>query len=367
MTRNRRLYFILPLTAIALAIATVAMASAGGNSGTSALAINPSDFSANITNPFFPLSTLGPKVLEGEEVDPDTAEVITTRLESRVLPDTSSVAGVEVLVLEEKDYANGELIEVALDFFAQHSDGTVYYFGEDVDNYINGVIDNHDGSWLAGDGANEPGIVMPASPVVGQMFNQENAPGIAEDQGEILALNETVGTTAGEFTGCVKIEDTNPLEPPIVPEFKFYCPNVGLVRVDGPDSFLELTSFSIVQNGSPTPTASPTPSPDGSPTPTDSPTPSPDGSPTPTASPTPTPSAGAATATPCANDDDDDEGGDEGDDADEDEGDDQDDVDCDDDEDADRGGDDDDEGRGGDDDDDGRGGDEREDEEEDDD
>ncbi|MDP2858757.1 MAG: hypothetical protein Q8P50_12370, partial [Bacillota bacterium] len=65
-------------------------------------------------NPFFPLSSLKPKVFEGEEKDPDSGETIKTRLESTVLPDTDVLAGVEVVVLEEKDYEDGELVESTL-------------------------------------------------------------------------------------------------------------------------------------------------------------------------------------------------------------------------------------------------------------
>ena len=61
--------------------------------------IDPADFSAVITNPLFPLSLVGPKVFEGEETDPDTDETIELRLESRLLPETTVVAGVTVAVL----------------------------------------------------------------------------------------------------------------------------------------------------------------------------------------------------------------------------------------------------------------------------
>jgi hypothetical protein len=330
MTRRPRLYLVAPAIAIAFAIATIAAASPAGPSGSTTLAVNPSDFSTTIDNPLFPLSTLGPKVFEGEEVDPDTGEIITQRLESRVLPDTINVGGVDVLVLEEKAYANGELIEVALDYFAQASDGTVYYFGEDVDNYINGVIDNHDGTWHAGEAGAEPGIIMPAVPIVGLEFAQEIAPGVAEDRAMVVALDLTISTAAGDFTGCVEFDDWNPLEPPIVIENKFYCPGVGLVRVDAPDGFEDLTSYSIVDQGTPTP--SPNPSPTASPTesPSESPTPSP--TPAPTIAPlltgtgttTPTPAeppARAAGESPAAvADDDDDEDDDDADDAEEDDG-----------------------------------------------
>ncbi len=203
----------------------------------------------NIDNPLFPLSSLGPKTFEGRDTDPDTGAVLAARLESAVLGKTRKVAGVEVLVLEEKVFANDELIERALDFFAQHDDGTVYYFGELVDNYENGKIVDHDGSWLAGKNGAEPGIVMPADPFVGQTFNQENAPGVAEDQSRVLALDENVKTPAGKFKGCAKFEDTNPLDSPPTTEFKWFCPGVGLVRDVDAEGFVELVSYTTTSAG----------------------------------------------------------------------------------------------------------------------
>ena len=51
-------------------------------------------------NPLFPLSALSPQLFEGEDRDPDTNEVIKTRVESVVLRDTDKVAGVEVTVAQ---------------------------------------------------------------------------------------------------------------------------------------------------------------------------------------------------------------------------------------------------------------------------
>src|SRR5438093_8840514 len=249
MLDRQRIYLTSALaTAVILTIAAVILApgssSAGGN-GTAPAALNPADFSTNITNPLFPLSSLGPKTFEGQDTDPDTGEIIATRLESTVLSKTRKVAGVETLVLEEKVFNDDELVELALDFFAQHRDGTVYYFGEAVGNYENGKLVDHAGSWLAGKNGAEPGIIMPADPFVGQTFNQENAPGVAEDQSAVLALDENVKTPAGKFRGCAKLEDTNPLESPPASEFKWFCPGVGLVRDEDAEGFIELVSYSI--------------------------------------------------------------------------------------------------------------------------
>src|SRR3990172_877584 len=247
MTGTTLAYCTLALAAvIAFAVVSVTVApvvtSAGGNKCASAN-LDSGEFSTHIDNPLFPLSNLDTKIFEGEEIDPDTGDIITTRLESTLIDKTRRVAGIRVLVLEEKAYEDDELIEVALDYFAQHSDGTVYYFGEDVDNYLDGKIDNHDGSWRAGKDGAVQGIIMPAAPFVGQAYPQEFAEGIDEDKARVLALNESVSTPAGDFTGCLKTEDINPLDTPPLIEFKFYCPGVGVVREDAPDGFIELTSY----------------------------------------------------------------------------------------------------------------------------
>ena len=205
MTDRAGIYLLFALAAaMALTISAAIMAPAiglAGNDSAPSANLNPRDFSTNIDNPLFPLSTLGPKTFEGQDTDPDTGEVLATRLESAVLGKTRKVAGVEVLVLEEKVLANDELVEQALDFFAQHQDGTVYYFGELVDNYESGKIVDHAGTWLAGKNGAEPGIIMPADPVVGQTFNQgecaRRRPGPVEGAGPRRDREDASGQIQG--------------------------------------------------------------------------------------------------------------------------------------------------------------------------
>jgi hypothetical protein len=219
--------------------------------------IDPASFSPVITNPLFPLSSLGPKTFVGEDTDEETGETVEERLESRVLPETATVAGVTVLVLEEKGYVDGDLVEVALDYFAQHSNGDVYYFGERVDNYEDGVVANHEGQWLAGEDGNEPGVIMPAQPEVGKTYDQELAPGVAEDKATVLSLSESVSTPSGSYSGCLKTREFSPLEPG-VEEFKFHCPGAGLVREESESGFIELVSIGPA-SVSATPVPSPSP------------------------------------------------------------------------------------------------------------
>jgi hypothetical protein len=209
-----------------------------------AVDINPADFSTTVDNPLFPLSSYSKLIYEGEEVDSKTGETFSTRVEMSVMPDTAkTVAGVNVLVVQDQAFEDGELVESTLDYYAQHEDGSVYYFGEDVDNYEDGEIKDHDGSWLAGEGENQPGIIMPPSPQVGDVFEQEKAPGIAEDRMTVLSLDESVNVPAGNWEGCLKTEDVNPLDKTGTIEFKFYCTGIGFVAEEFEEGNLELVSF----------------------------------------------------------------------------------------------------------------------------
>jgi len=72
-----------------------------------------------------------------------------------LLPDTRVIEWipgqfVRVLVSEYVAYLDGRIEEVALDFYAQADDGSVWYFGEDVFNYEGGAVADLSGTWLAG-------------------------------------------------------------------------------------------------------------------------------------------------------------------------------------------------------------------------
>lgn len=153
-----------------------------------------------------------------------------TRIQITVLDETRVVDGVTTRVVEEKEWKNGELYEIARNFFAIcEQAGDVFYFGEEVDFYENGRVVRHDGSWLAGVNGNRAGLVMPGAPRVGMRYHQEVAPGVAMDRAEIVGANETCRTAAGEFRECLKVREESPLEPGVT-EHKYHAPGIGLVR-----------------------------------------------------------------------------------------------------------------------------------------
>lgn len=131
-------------------------------------------------------------------------------------------------MVEERHWEDGELVEVSRNFFVQAKNGTVCYYGEDVEIYEDGEVVAHDGAWRAGEGDNRPGIIMPANPAVGMTYAQEIAPGIAEDRAELVALGQTVTVPAGTFKNVLSVRETTPLEPG-TESFEQYAPGVGLI------------------------------------------------------------------------------------------------------------------------------------------
>jgi hypothetical protein len=160
----------------------------------------------NITNPFFPISAMSRTISLGKR------DNINIRIEVTLLSENRSIewAGgeVEAVTAQFLEYADGKLIEVAYDYFAQSDDGSVYYLGEDVTNYENGAITNHEGSWLTGRDGAPPALIMPAKPEVGQVFNSENLPGIVYETDKVISLTQETTTPLGSIADGLLVQET---------------------------------------------------------------------------------------------------------------------------------------------------------------
>lgn len=196
-------------------------------------------------NPYFSLRPGRQLVLEGEE---DGEEV---RAEITVLREVETISfvtanGVPLTVVarvvEEREFEDGEIVEVSRNWFARCVETSdIFYFGEEVDNYEDGVVVDHEGSWRAGEDGALPGLIMPGTFLLGARYFQEMAPDVAEDRGENVAMGLNVAVPAGSFRGCVRVDDTDALSPGR-PDPKIYCPGVGQVR----DEDLVLVEHGVV-------------------------------------------------------------------------------------------------------------------------
>jgi hypothetical protein len=154
-----------------------------------------------VTNPLFPISNLHSAVLNG------TVDGKAFRTETTLMPWTRIIEWpegrrVETLVSQYVAYLDGRIEEVALDHYAQDDDGAVWYFGEDVFNYEDGVIADREGTWLAGrDGP--AAMIMPADPKPGDVYFSENTPGFVFEQVTVKAVDKTVQGPQGPVEGAI--------------------------------------------------------------------------------------------------------------------------------------------------------------------
>ncbi|HEX6135966.1 MAG TPA: hypothetical protein VFZ24_18480 [Longimicrobiales bacterium] len=198
--------------------------------------LNPADAAAD-PNPWFPLVPGTSWTYEAE-----TEDGVETTVDA-VTGDTREVDGVEATVVRDEVYLEGELIELTFDWYAQDTDGNVWYMGEascewepgdyqEGDEYEEGCGEAGDpaGSWEAGVDGAEAGIIMWANPLdhKGKAYRQEYYEGEAEDMAKVLHAGLTVSVPAGTFANCIETMDWTPLEPGSR-EHKFYCAGYGMV------------------------------------------------------------------------------------------------------------------------------------------
>ena len=192
--------------------------------------IDTADLASTGRNRYFVLEPGYQLVLEGKEKGQAVVLTIT------VLSETKMVDGVETRVVEERETANGQLVEVSRNYFAiSKKTSDVFYFGEDVDIYKNGQVVDHEGAWLSGVKGARSGLMMPGTPLLGARYQQEVAPKVAMDRAEIVSLADTLQTPAGTFEKCLKTEESSALEGGKA--HKLYAPAIGLVC----DGTLKLT------------------------------------------------------------------------------------------------------------------------------
>jgi len=145
----------------------------------------------------------------------------------------------------------GLLLEDTIDWAAQDNGGNVWYLGENTVEYEyddagHRIASSTEGSWEAGKRGAKAGILMYIHPVVGMYYLQEFESGVAEDAALVEKVGIRVETGLGRFHDCVKTRETTALTPGDV-EYKYYCRNLGVVRVVAPGVHggAELVSFGL--------------------------------------------------------------------------------------------------------------------------
>jgi hypothetical protein len=248
-TRNTKLVAAGGVLAAALALGIVLAANAGTSStssgfprGSEPVNLDPADFSANIDNSRWPMTVGSRWVYRVTDYSDGSVQrdVIKVTNQTKMIAD-----GIEARVVSDIVTDHGTPTEVTKDWYAQDSDGNVWYFGENTLEYKHGKPSDN-GTWEAGVDGNLPGLALPAEPKVGMSYREEYSKGLAEDQSRVLALDAQAQVPAGHYKDVLMTEDFSPIEPN-VSELKFYAKGSGqavlAVDVSGGSDMEQLVKY----------------------------------------------------------------------------------------------------------------------------
>ncbi len=156
--------------------------------------LDPADFSADIDNRYWPMESGTRWTYREIDEEGTVVEVVVT-----ATSETKEIAnGVTARVVRDTVTEDGEVIEDTFDWYAQDSDGTIWYLGENTAEFEDGKVATREGSFEAGVDGALPGVIMPGDPEVGMAYRQEYYEGEAEDNGEILSLEEMAEVPLGQ-------------------------------------------------------------------------------------------------------------------------------------------------------------------------
>ena len=188
--------------------------------------IDPAEFGGPIDNPYLPLKPGTVFTYRGVGDDGKTRElniVRVTRHKKRIM-------GIDATVVLDKVWSGGKPEERTFDWYAQDRAGNVWYMGEDSYDREHGRWVRNDGSWTAGVGNGEPGVIMLAHPRRGDAYRQEYSPGHAVDQAKVLGPGGAVGTPFREFSRTLLTREFSTIDRQF--EKKWYARGIGVIQED---------------------------------------------------------------------------------------------------------------------------------------
>ncbi len=189
------------------------------------------------TNTFFPMIDSTTYLYSGSFFDEEEGEDVTESFELTNLSTGPVIGGVQTFAQRDRAFEDDLIVEETFDYYAQDTDGNVWYFGEDVVNFEyddddNLIGTNNESAWLAFEDEALPGLIMPNAPTVGFNYWQEFAEANeALDFATIWAMDLVIDLDIGAFIGVLQILEGNVLEPDSR-EFKYYAPGFGLILVE---------------------------------------------------------------------------------------------------------------------------------------
>jgi hypothetical protein len=179
--------------------------------GEYAPAIDPAHFVADIDNPYLgykPGTGFHYKGVRGKTPQTDDAVVLHKH---------KWILGIRCTIVRDTVSEHGRAVERTFDWYAQDTQGNVWYMGENSLERRHGRFVRASDSWESGVDGGKPGIIMPGHPRLGEAYRQEYyPPGMALDEARVVSVRPLVTL------------ERSPLEPQT--ERKYYVRGVGEVK-----------------------------------------------------------------------------------------------------------------------------------------
>jgi len=223
------------LQRVAALVVVTLLSSACGGSGSAAQTVpvpqRTSFDAANFvdpttsTNQWYPLKPGTQWVVDG------TTEVGSRVVPHRVIATITDVVrlidGVPAVAMFSRSTDSGQIAQLTIDYMALDKDANVWIVGGYTENYEGGVYTNADYTWL-GKASGDPGILMPANPIVSTPRWHIGEPSTDEPSaGEVVAVGAHQCVPFACYDNVLVIREGKVSA--IDNEFKFYAPGVGLI------------------------------------------------------------------------------------------------------------------------------------------
>ena len=148
---------------------------------------------------------------------------------------TKEIDGVRALVVWDRDFQDGVLVEAELSFWAQDDAGNVWNLGEYPEEWEDGQLAGAPNTWLQGTQRAEAGIHMQADPRPGTpTYVQGRAPRIEFfDRAKVAAAHQRVCVPVACYRDVLVTDEWAPLQQPADGhQLKSAAPGVGIVQID---------------------------------------------------------------------------------------------------------------------------------------
>ncbi|MGD2026407.1 MAG: hypothetical protein PVI99_01210 [Anaerolineales bacterium] len=188
------------------------------------------DNPTEITNQWMPLKAGTQYIYQGVT---EESGIVTEHEVIFTITDLIKVVdGIESVVIWDRDYSEGNLVETELAFFAQDNDGNVWRMGEYPEVYEKGVLVEAP-AWISGLKNAVAGVMMPANPTVG-------APSYSQGWGPAVDFTDRAQVDEDGLEVCVEIDCYDNVimtaeysrSEPNAFQLKYYAPGVGNIKVD---------------------------------------------------------------------------------------------------------------------------------------